>query len=79
MCAAACLTFFEGKEEFKRADLLAEMKTAKAFYKQTYSNNLSKALEILVRSNRLSAAASETYVLPHGERETLGSQLGLGS
>lgn len=77
MCAAASLTFSQNRETFKRAELLAEMKLAKAFYKQTYSNNLSKSLDTLIRSNRLSSSGHETYVLPHQERESLTAQLGV--
>ena len=77
MAAAAHLRFSKGREDFKRGDLLAEMKSAKSFYKQTYSNNLSKSLEGLVKGGRLSNPATDTYALPHAEEESIRGLLGL--
>lgn len=76
MAAAAHLRFCKGREDFKRSEILAEMKSAKSFYKQTYSNNLSKSLEGLVKGGKLSNPATETYALPHAEEESLRGHLG---
>lgn len=77
MAAAAHLRFTKGREDFKRSEILAEMKTAKSFYKQTYSNNLSKSLDGLVKGGRLSNPSTDTYALPHAEEESLRGSLGL--
>ncbi|MEM0948870.1 MAG: hypothetical protein AAGK37_15830 [Pseudomonadota bacterium] len=77
MAAAAHLRFVKRLEDFKRGELLAEMKSAKSFYRQTYSNNLSKSLEGLVKGGRLSNPATETYALPHTEEEGLRAKLDL--
>jgi hypothetical protein len=53
------------------------MKSAKGFYKQTYNNNLSKSLDGLMKSGRLSSPSAETYALPHTEEETLHGLLGI--
>lgn len=77
MAAAAQLRLTQGKEEFTRSELLKEMKSAKSFYKQTHSNNLSKSLEVLVKGSRLSSPGAEKYALPHNEETALRSTLGL--
>ena len=77
MAAAAFLRFVKGQEDFKRSDILAEMKSAKSFYKQTYSNNLSKSLEGLVKGGRLSNPGTDKYALPHSEENSLGATLGV--
>lgn len=67
MAAAAYLYLTEGKEEFRRSDILTAMKSAKAFYKATYSGNLSKSLETLMKAGRLSAPGQDTFALPYAE------------
>lgn len=70
MAAAAFLHHTRGIEEFRRGDLLDSMKSAKAFYKASYGGNLSKSLEVLVKSGRLQNPKSDTYALPYPEIES---------
>jgi len=71
MAAAASLHHTKGLEEFRRSDLLAEMKGAKAFYRASYGSNLSKSLEMLVKSSRLQSPRPDTYALPYAEIENM--------
>lgn len=74
IAAAARITLGLGQESFTRGDLLKEMKTAKSYYKKTYSNNLSSYLKSLVSADRIREVAHETYALSAGERQKLESQ-----
>ncbi|SEV96157.1 hypothetical protein SAMN04488515_0418 [Cognatiyoonia koreensis] len=67
MAAAAYLHHTAGSEEFRRQDILNQMKSAKAFYKTSYGSNLSKSLEMLIKSGRLANPSSETFALPYSE------------
>ncbi|NDU99537.1 hypothetical protein [Pseudoroseicyclus tamaricis] len=67
MAAAANLYHTQGKEEFRRGDVLNEMKGAKAFYRASYGSNLSKSLETLTKSGKLQNPRSDTYALPYAE------------
>jgi hypothetical protein len=69
MAAAAYLHHTKGVEDLRRADLLTEMKAAKAFYRSSYGSNLSKSLETLTKSGRLQNPRAETYSLPYAEIE----------
>ena len=70
MAAAACLHHTRKVEEFRRSEILAEMKSAKAFYKSSYSGNLSKSLDLLVKSGRLQNPKADAYALPYQELES---------
>ncbi|MEL7255670.1 MAG: hypothetical protein AAGL23_15955 [Pseudomonadota bacterium] len=76
IAAGAYLHFTEGKEELKRAELLDAMKSAKSFYKSTYSGNLSSILNGLVKKGRLTNPGNEVYALSYSETETLKSHAG---
>ncbi|MGR3662516.1 MAG: hypothetical protein ACU0CA_15245 [Paracoccaceae bacterium] len=71
MAAAAYLCITRGAEEFRRSELLAEMKTARSFYKSSYGGNLTKSLETLTKTNRLLNPRSDTYALTYGEVESI--------
>ncbi len=75
MAAAAHLRFSKDKDEFSRSELLTEMKSAKSFFKTTYRNNLSKSLDGLVKSKRLSNPGTDKYALPHSEEVKLSNAL----
>lgn len=68
LAACAHLCFVKGADTFKRANILAEMKLASNYYKQTYSNNLSKALQTLVKTGKLLETAQDTYALVAKEK-----------
>lgn len=67
MAAAAYLHHTRGMEEFRRSDILMEMKTAKAFFKASFGSNLSKSLDILIKSGRLQNPKADTFTLPYSE------------
>lgn len=71
VAACAHLYFVKGAERFSRANILAEMKLASNFYKQTFNNNLSSALKQLVKSDLLLEVAQDTYALVEKERKRL--------
>jgi hypothetical protein len=75
LAAAARLTLVVGKETFTRKDLLAEMKTATAYYKATYRGNLSGYLNGLVKDGILLETAAQTYSLSASKKTELGKQL----
>jgi len=69
MAAAAYLHHTQGAEEFRRSDLLSEMKASKAFYRASYGGNLTKSLDLLTKSGRLQNPKADTYALPYSEIE----------
>lgn len=69
MAAAACLHHTRGMEEFRRSDLLQEIRGARAFYRPSYSSNLSKYLETMIKNGRLQRLGSDAYTLPYSEIE----------
>lgn len=71
IAAAARLTFGLGQETFKRDDILQEMKTANSYYKQSYSSNLTKTLERLVKSGQLIEPSTGLYAIQASERRRL--------
>lgn len=70
MAAAAHLHHTLGQEEFRRGDILSHMKSAKAFYRTSYGSNLSKSLDMLVKSGRLGNPRPDHYALPYSEIES---------
>lgn len=75
VAAAARLTFVLGKDTFSRKELLAEMKTASAYYKATYSGNLSGYLNGLVKDGDLLEPAAQTYSLGATKKTDLSKQI----
>ena len=71
IAAAAHLHFATGKAKFTRQELLAEMRTAPAHYKETFLNNLSKYLTGLTKVDRLRLVGKDTYALSNKERQDL--------
>ena len=74
--AAAKLTIFDGLEEFSRDQLHDEMKSAKAFFKKSYTGNLSKILNGLCKSNKLNEVKTDSYSLPGEIRADFEVRLG---
>ncbi len=63
IAAATRLILGMGRASFTRDQLLTEMKTASSYYKKNYSNNLSKILNQLVKSEKFVETAKDTYSL----------------
>lgn len=63
IAAAARLVLGKGLASFSRQELLKEMKTATAFYKKSYTNNLSKYIQGRVKAGDIVESAKNTYAL----------------
>ena len=75
LAAAARLTFALGKPTFSRQQLTDEMKSATAYYKQSYMNNLSKYLNRLMKDGKLLEPATGTYSLSATTQTDLRTRL----
>ncbi|MDY6826615.1 MAG: hypothetical protein SVV67_05490 [Bacillota bacterium] len=69
MAACVSLLYVKGANKFKRNDILAEMKLANSYYKNTYSNNLTKYLNQLVKNGNLIETKKGEYTLPAEKRK----------
>lgn len=63
LAAALKLTVLDGKEVFSRADILMEMKTARAHFKKSFVNNLTGYLSTLVKAGELNEHGAGTYAV----------------
>ena len=75
LAAAARMIFGGGQESFTRDQLLKEMKTATSYFKKSYTSNLTKTLNSLVKSGKFVEIASNTYALSANTKSELGAQL----
>ena len=73
--ATARLTLVGEKAKFHRKDILAEMQSASAFYKESYTSNLSKYLTGLVKKNVLLEQSSGVYALHEDSKNSLRALL----
>lgn len=63
MAAAARLSLVSGQGSFPRQSIIDEMKTASAYYKATYLNNLTTSLNRLVKDGKLNEPSQGKYAL----------------
>jgi hypothetical protein len=63
LAAAAKLHLVGGSATFTRSQLLTEMKTATAYYKSSYLNNLTSYIARLVRATKFNEIGKDTYSL----------------
>jgi hypothetical protein len=75
IAAAGRLHFVLGKQRFSRQELLSEMRTAPAHFKDTFVNNLSKYLTGLTKADRLRLVATDTFALSSKERQEMQTKL----
>lgn len=75
IAAAAHLHFVQGKQKFTRQDLTAEMRGARAHFKDTFVANLTSYLTGLTKADRLRLIAAGTYALSSKERQELEAKL----
>lgn len=70
---AACtkLQIVDRADTCSRKKILSEMRSAKAFFKVSYSNNLTKTLSAMTKSGALLPTGGENYSLPDEKLETL--------
>jgi hypothetical protein len=77
---AACVRLAQqNKPQCSRKDILDSMKEATGFYRNTYSNNLSKALDTLVKQGKLLEPAKEIYALSVDTKKELDARLRNGT
>lgn len=65
----------DGTTSLKRNGLLAAMKSAKAYYKTSYSNNLSTSLKNLVKAKDINEVAADEYAISPARMTALETQL----
>jgi hypothetical protein len=75
IATAAHLTFVEQRDSFTRKEILDDMKTATAYFKKSYVNNLSNYLKNLVKDEKLVEVRKDTYALKAETRKELEQQL----
>ena len=75
MVAVARITFVLNKDICTRKELLDEMKSANAYYKTTYSNNLTKIINQLVKGGKLMEPSTGSYSLSAESRNSIGAKL----
>lgn len=75
ICAMTQLELVQGKQSSLRSEILAEMKSATAYYNENYSGNLSKMLVNLTKGKRINQIAKDTYALSAGERKLVEAKL----
>ena len=75
LAACAHLTLVKGADTFSRSNILAEMKLANNYYKETMSKNLSNTLKTLVKQDKLLETATDKYALQADVKTQLETQL----
>lgn|SRR5262249_30777848 len=75
IAAAARLSLVNGNETFTRKELLAEARSASAYYRDTINNNLSTTLARLVRAGDFNEVSPGNYSLSANKREELETAL----
>lgn len=76
IAAAARLTLGVHQDSFTRQNIHAEMKSARSYYKQNMTSNLSKILEGLVKAGKFNEISKDTYSLAQTERDRIEAILG---
>lgn len=75
VCAIAKLQLVDKKESIKRAELLDEMKLAKAYFDKNMTSNLSQSLNTLITKKRIKHGASDTYSLSASELKSIEGKI----
>ncbi|MFS2047475.1 hypothetical protein ACEN9J_38175 [Variovorax sp. Varisp41] len=75
LAAAAHLALVKRLPTFSRQTLIDEMRTATSHFKQTYVNNLSRALYTLTKESKLNEPSKNTYALTAAAEKDLRASL----
>jgi hypothetical protein len=75
IAAGAQLTFVQQKESFSRNDLLAEARTASAYYSENVRKNLSSHLNSLVKSRKLNEISVGVFAIHASARQELEAKI----
>jgi len=75
--AAFYLIGVSKKETFSRDELIREMRSAKAFFKKSYVNNLSNYLKQLISGQRLNEVGTDVFSMPHDVLKQMKDRFGI--
>ena len=75
IAALARLCLVGGAEKASRKDITTEMRSATAYFKETYVGNLTPALKGLITSNRINDVGSSNYSLTASEHTSLEAKI----
>ncbi|WP_462248916.1 hypothetical protein [Ekhidna sp.] len=75
IAAAAQLTFVQSKDRFTRKEISDSIKTASAYYKNSYGSNLTTYLNNLVKDGSLLEKSKDVYALSATKLKQLKSSL----
>lgn len=75
IAAAATLQIYQEQESFTRKQLLETMKSAKSYYKNVMSKNLTHTLTGLISSKRINSIGSDEMSLSATEMDSLREKL----
>lgn len=75
LAAAAHLTLSQAAEAFTRQELNREIRAARAYYKKSYSSNLTKYLDAFVKSGKFNEPSTGTYSLAAAARKEMEARL----
>lgn len=75
ICAMAHLELVQGKGSSTRAEILAEMKNAKQYYKQSMRGNLTNSISTLISAKRINEGAKDSYALTATERKQIEAKV----
>ena len=75
ICAMAELELVQGKASSTRQEVIAEMKNATTYFKQTMVSNLTSSLSGLVKAKRINQIAKDTYALSATERKQVEAKV----
>lgn len=75
MAAAARLSMVEKQTSFPRKRLIEQMKTATAYYRETYVSNLSATIKSLLKDNKLNEPSKDVFALTPSSEQALRARL----
>lgn len=75
ICAMGQLELVQGKSSSSRTEILAEMKSATTYFKETMRGNLSGSLNTLTKSKRINQISKDTYSLSASERKQVEAKV----
>jgi hypothetical protein len=73
LATAACahLTFVKNQDTFSRNAILDDMKSARAYYKKSFSTNLNRTLDNMAKAGELSHQGQNRFALTAAKRKDL--------
>lgn len=75
LAAIARIVLVKGQANAPRKEILDEMQAASSYYKDSYSGNLTKALDRLVKSGEVNDVGGNRYTLSQAKRTDVAKSL----